>query len=100
MRRIDMDDQLLESYDPSQSLAWFKKIGLHLALRIILNCFFAHKNLINKKMKIRIYIETIINELLTTHNLNGREIMENLILNNQFSASHFIYLNPQEKRKR
>ena len=55
MGGVDRADQLLEPYDSSRkSLAWFKKLGLYLITRMVLNSFLVYKNKVNKKLKLRI----------------------------------------------
>ncbi len=83
MGSVDMADQLLEPYDPSRkSHAWFKKLGLHFIMRMVLNSFLAYRNIVDKKMKIRIFIENLTKQLLVTHNDNGKTVFEKYIDNN------------------
>ena len=90
MGSVDMADQLLEPYDPSRkSHAWFKKLGLHLVMRMLLNSFLVYRNTVNKKIKFRNYMQKLVEELLVSHNPNGKEIM------NKFMES-----NPRAGRKR
>ncbi|KAG1682589.1 PiggyBac transposable element-derived protein 4 [Nymphon striatum] len=83
MGSVDMADQLLEPYDPSRkSHAWFKKLGLHLVMRMLLNSFLVYRNTVDKGMKFRKYIEKLVEELLVTHNKNGKEIVDKFIESN------------------
>ena len=45
MGAVDMCDQLLKAYTSHRkSLAWFKKLGLHMVDRMLLNAFIVYKN--------------------------------------------------------
>ncbi|XP_068238428.1 piggyBac transposable element-derived protein 4-like [Palaemon carinicauda] len=57
MGGVDKEDQLLEPIDPSRkSLAWFKKLGLHFIMLLMLDSFLLHKNKVNKKSTIKRFI--------------------------------------------
>ena len=81
MGGVHMADHLLEPYEPSRkSHAWFKKLGLHLIMRLMLNSFLVYKNLVKSKLTLRKYIQTVVKELLVSHSHNGSVVMEKYIV--------------------
>ena len=77
MSGVDKADQLLEPYDPSRkSLAWFKKLGLHFVTRMVLNSFLVYKNKVNKKLKFRKYITSLVHRLIACYSKEGKAIFD------------------------
>ncbi|XP_068220470.1 piggyBac transposable element-derived protein 4-like [Palaemon carinicauda] len=90
MGGVDKADQLLEPIDPSRkSLAWFKKLGLHFIMLLMLNSFLLYKNKVNKKSTIKRFILKAVEEIIETHSPKGIEVREK-----------FIAANPRAGRKR
>ena len=51
MQGVDKADQMLKPVDPSRkSMAWFKKMCLHLLMRLLLNSFLVHVNIVDKNV--------------------------------------------------
>ena len=87
MGGVDKADQLLEPYDPSRkSHAWFKKLGLHLIMRMVLNSFLVYKNKVNKQMTLRKYIVGLVEELITKHSKDGKSVFDKYVTENPRSG--------------
>ena len=83
MNGVDMADQLLEPCEPNRkSLAWFKKLGLHLIMRVILNSYLVYKNVANNKIDIQKYIQKLVQELLEAHSVGEKNVFKKYIADN------------------
>ena len=80
MGGVDKADQLLEPIDPSRkSMAWFKKLGLHFFMILILNSFLVYKNTVDKKCTIKQFILQAVEQIIDTHSPHGIAVKEKFI---------------------
>ena len=83
MAGVDKADQLLEPIDPSRkSMAWFKKLGLHFIMILLLNSFLVYKNKVNKKCTFKRYILQAVEQIIDTHSPQGIEVKEKYVAAN------------------
>ena len=72
MGSVDLADQLLEPYAlERKSLAWFKKIGIHMLFRMTLNAHITFKNFSGENTPLLDFITSLIKEILLQHNLGA-----------------------------
>lgn len=72
MRSVDLVDQILERSNPTRkSYAWFRKLGLHLMVRVVLNSFVIFYNLHNyeKRSEFSTFIKMVVHEILGEYSL-------------------------------
>ncbi|XP_064092990.1 piggyBac transposable element-derived protein 4-like [Macrobrachium nipponense] len=72
MGSVDLVDQMLERIDPTRkSYTWFKKLGLHLMVRMVLNSFVIFYNLNNheNRSEFSAFIKTVVHEILSEYSL-------------------------------
>ena len=57
MGSVDKTDQMLQPYNPARkSYTWFKKMGIHVASRMLLNAFILHKHCQSENMRFKDFI--------------------------------------------
>ena len=89
MGAVDYTDEILAPVDPNRkSQAWFKKLGLHMVLRMVFDSHIVYGNFV-KKIPIKTYIETLIYDIIVKHSRGGKAVMD------RFKAA-----NPRATRKR
>lgn len=70
MGSVDLVDQLLEPYEPTRkSYCWFKKLGIHMITRMVLNARVVYQILHNVEVNIEYFefLKTVIHEMLYEH---------------------------------
>lgn len=72
MGSVDLADQLLEPYATDRkSVAWFKKIGIHMLFRMTLNAHITYKNFTGDNIPLLEFITSLIKEILVEHNMGA-----------------------------
>ena len=70
MGAVDTVDQLLEPHDPTRkSYAWFKKIGVHMMSRMVLNARVIYQNLHKCSIGCSEFIKLVVHEMLQEYSL-------------------------------
>ena len=72
MGSVDVVDQLLEPHDPTRkSFAWFKKLGMHMICRMMLNSRTVYQNLHPTQPSIEYceFLKTVVHEMLSEYSL-------------------------------
>ena len=81
MNGVDMADQLLEPYEPSRkSLAWFKKLGLHLIMRMVLNSFITYRNVSESRIYFKSFLTALVEQLLRKNCPSADSIFDTFLI--------------------
>lgn len=74
MGSVDKTDQMLQPYNPARkSYTWFKKVGIHVASRMLLNAFILHKHCQSENMRFKNFIISCCRGILEKYSEDYRK---------------------------
>ena len=74
MGSVNKTDQMLQPYNPARkSYTWLKKMGIHVASRMLLNAFILHKHCQSENMRFKDFIISCCRGILEKYSEDYRK---------------------------